>query len=70
MIYDPKNPKHSEIVAYVNDRDIALAKQKGYKIKKIEREKGEIMDEIKLTHEQWALITRYIVFTESDRKIA
>lgn len=41
MIYDPQNPKRSEIVAYVDDRDIALAKQKGYKIKQIEREKRE-----------------------------
>ena len=47
MIYDTKNPKRSEIVAYVDDRDIALAKQKGYKIKQVEREKGENHDNFK-----------------------
>lgn len=48
MIYDPKNPKRSEIVAYVDDRDIALANQKGYKIKQIEREKDLTQNQTKI----------------------
>ena len=41
MIYDPENPKHFEIVSYVDDYDSALAERKGHKIKRVTREQGE-----------------------------